>query len=70
MVARTDDSDSGGKAKLTLFVVDTDSEGLTWERMDTMLMNAEGQFFVYFDEVKVPRENVLGQVGQGVNVVR
>ena len=69
VVARTDDSDRGEKAKLTLFVVDTDSEGLTWERMDTMLMNAEGQFFVYFDEVKVPRENVLGQVGQGVNVL-
>ena len=69
VVARTDDSDRGEKAKLTLFVVDTDSEGLTWERMDTMLMNAEGQFFVYFDEVKVPKENVLGQVGQGVNVL-
>lgn len=69
VVARTDDNESGEKAKLTLFVVDTDSEGLTWERMDTMLMNAEGQFFVYFDDVKVPRENVLGQVGQGVNVL-
>ncbi len=69
VVARTDDALSGDKARLTLFVVDTDSEGLTWERMDTMLMNAEGQFFVYFDEVKVPRENVLGQVGQGVNVL-
>ncbi len=69
VVARTDDMATGEKARLTLFVVDTDSAGLTWDRMDTMLMNAEGQFFVYFDDVKVPKENVLGQVGGGVNVL-
>ncbi len=69
VVARTDDMTPGEKAKLTLFVVDTDSAGLSWDRMDTMLLNAEGQFFVYFDEVKVPKENVLGQVGGGVNVL-
>ena len=69
VVARTDEMTPGKKAKLTLFVVDTDTEGLSWDRMDTMLMNAEGQFFVYFDDVKVPKENVLGQVGGGVNVL-
>ena len=60
---------TAGRAELTLFVVDTDSPGLSWERMDTMLMNAEGQFFVYFDNVKVPRENVLGKVGRGIEVL-
>jgi len=69
VVARTDSGGQGARAELTLFVVDTDSEGLTWERMDTLLMNPEGQFFVYFDEVKVPRENVLGKVGAGVEVL-
>jgi acyl-CoA dehydrogenase len=69
VVARTDDGEAGQKARLTLFVVDTDTAGLTWERMDTMLLNAEGQFFVYFDDVKVPKENVLGKVGGGVNVL-
>ncbi len=67
VVAKTDTVD--GRAQLTLFVVDTDSPGLSWERMDTMLMNAEGQFFVYFDNVRVPRENVLGKVGRGVEVL-
>src|SRR5690606_9973232 len=46
VVAKT--STGEGRAELTLFVVDTDSAGLSWDRMDTMLMNAEGQFFVYF----------------------
>jgi acyl-CoA dehydrogenase len=69
VVARTDGGEPGQKARLTLFVVDTDSAGLTWERMDTLLMNPEGQFFVYFDDVVVPRENVLGEVGGGVNVL-
>ena len=67
VVAKT--GTTAGRAELTLFVVDTDSPGLTWERMDTMLMNAEGQFFVYFDNVKVPRENVLGKVGRGIEVL-
>jgi alkylation response protein AidB-like acyl-CoA dehydrogenase len=67
VVAKTDTVD--GRAQLTLFVVDTDSAGLTWDRMDTMLMNAEGQFFVYFDNVRVPRENVLGKVGRGIEVL-
>jgi alkylation response protein AidB-like acyl-CoA dehydrogenase len=67
VVAKT--GTTAGRAELTLFVVDTDSPGLSWERMDTMLMNAEGQFFVYFDNVKVPRENVLGKVGRGIEVL-
>ncbi|MGB5098885.1 MAG: acyl-CoA dehydrogenase family protein [Porticoccaceae bacterium] len=67
VVAKTSTGD--GRAELTLFVVDTDSAGLSWDRMDTMLMNAEGQFFVYFDNVKVPRENVLGKVGRGIEVL-
>ena len=67
VVAKT--STGEGRAELTLFVVDTDSAGLSWDRMDTMLMNAEGQFFVYFDNVKVPRDNVLGKVGRGIEVL-
>ena len=67
VVAKT--SMGEGRAELTLFVVDTDSVGLSWDRMDTMLLNAEGQFFVYFDNVKVPRENVLGKVGRGIEVL-
>ncbi|MBK6961151.1 MAG: acyl-CoA/acyl-ACP dehydrogenase [Gammaproteobacteria bacterium] len=67
VVAKT--STGEGRAELTLFVVDTDSAGLSWDRMDTMLLNAEGQFFVYFDNVKVPRENVLGKVGRGIEVL-
>jgi len=69
VVARTDDGGAGQRAELTLFVVDTDSPGLTWEAMDTLLLNPEGQFFVYFDNVKVPRENVLGKVGRGMDVL-
>ncbi|MBK9428896.1 MAG: acyl-CoA dehydrogenase [Gammaproteobacteria bacterium] len=67
VVAKT--STGEGAPELTLFVVDTDSAGLSWDRMDTMLLNAEGQFFVYFDNVKVPRENVLGKVGRGIEVL-
>lgn len=69
VVARTDSGGAAQRAELTLFVVDTSSPGLTWEAMDTLLLNPEGQFFVYFDNVKVPRENILGKIGRGTDVL-
>ncbi len=69
VVARTDSGGSSQRAELTLFVVDTDTDGLSWEPMDTMLSTPEHQYFVYFDDVKVPKENVLGEVGGGANVL-
>lgn len=69
VVARTDSGGNSQRAELTLFVIDTDAEGLSWEPMDTMLSSPEHQYFVYFDEVKVPKANVLGEVGGGANVL-
>ncbi len=69
VVARTDSGGAQARAELTLFVVDTNSAGLSWELMDTVLLNPEGQYFVYFDNVRVPRANVLGKVGRGTEVL-
>ena len=69
VVARTSPGDDGKRPGLTLFVVDTDSEGLTWDTMDTMVSHAEHQYFVYFDDVKVPKENILGKIDGGINVL-
>ncbi len=71
IVARTESySDHDTRKKgLTLFVVDTDTPGLTYDRMDTQLAGTASQFFVYFNDVRIPKENVLGEVGKGLNVL-
>lgn len=69
VVARTDAGGSQARAELTLLVVDTKSPGLSWEMMDTVLLHPEGQYFVHFDDVRVPRANVLGKVGRGTEVL-
>lgn len=74
VVARTQSyQEVGGQTQrkegLSLFIVDTDSKGLSYKPMDTMLLNPEGQFFVYFDNVRIPKENLLGKEGKGIRVL-
>ena len=69
VVARTSTGGDGARPGLTLLVVDTDADGLTWDPMDTMVSHAEHQYFVYFDEVKVPKANVLGKIDGGIDVL-
>jgi len=62
VVVRTSSGGDGKRPGLTLFIVDTDSAGLIW---DTMVSHAEHQYFVYFDEFKVPKGNILGKIDDG-----
>lgn len=66
LVART------GKGKspedsLTVFVMDARSPGIQLERMPTI--GGDRQFHVKFDEVKVSKNHVIGDVGQGCKIV-
>jgi|DewCreStandDraft_2_1066082.scaffolds.fasta_scaffold04929_4 alkylation response protein AidB-like acyl-CoA dehydrogenase len=54
---------------MSLFIVDTDAPGLTYTRMDTRILAPEKQFQVFFDDVRVPRENLVGQEGQGLRAI-
>ena len=62
VVARTVRADAAGDKRegMSLFIVDTKSPGLTFHRMDTRVLAPERQYEVFFDDVRVPRENVLG----------
>lgn len=57
------------KQGMTLLVVPTDASGLSYTPMDTVIENTEGQFFVNFDNVRVPQENRLGDEGKGLHVL-
>jgi acyl-CoA dehydrogenase len=63
VAART--SDDPGHENLTLFVVDAPSPGLERNRMKLIAWQTSHTGELFFDEVAVPDENRLGEVGSG-----
>lgn len=54
---------------LTAFIVDMDDPGITVEKhMDKMGQRASPTNMIYFDNVKVPVENRLGEEGEGFKI--
>ena len=61
--------EEGGRGKMTGFIVTRDMEGVSvGPHEDKMGLRASSTTTVHFDNVKVPHENVLGDVGQGFKV--
>jgi alkylation response protein AidB-like acyl-CoA dehydrogenase len=63
VVART----SEGKKGITVFIVDAGSHGVEVEVIPTIAQDKQCQ--VMFNKVKVPGSNILGNVGQGWDIV-
>src|SRR5919201_1451222 len=64
--AKTPDSTSGGKASMTAFVVTRDMPGVSiGPHEDKMGIRASSTTTVHFEDVKVPHDHVLGEVGMG-----
>jgi alkylation response protein AidB-like acyl-CoA dehydrogenase len=58
-----------GKGKMTAFIITRDMEGVSiGPHEDKMGLRASSTTTVHFDEVRVPKENILGEVGQGFKV--
>lgn len=60
---------SGEQGELSLFVVDTDSPGLTRQLIPTEIVAPEKQFTLFFDDVEVPEERLIGSAGEGLKQV-
>jgi len=58
--------DAGG---LSLFMVDTDAPGLERQRIPTAVRVPEHQWTLYFDEVEVAADRLVGGEGQGLGAV-
>lgn len=70
VVARDGDLDAGdGRSALSLFVVPTSAPGITLQRIDAALRSPEKQFSVFFDNVKLPAEALIGERGAGLKQV-
>ena len=59
IVGRTEDHKTGN-LKPALFVVPTDSPGLSWTKIDMELCMPESQFQVFLDEVRLPADALVG----------
>ncbi|HEX7321948.1 MAG TPA: acyl-CoA dehydrogenase family protein [Mycobacterium sp.] len=69
LVTRDADHSAAGKSALSLFVVPTDSPGLSFQRIDTSIVSPDKQFTVYLDNVEVGPEALIGTAGNGLRQV-
>lgn len=67
LVARTGTDRTTGRGELTLFIVDDpEVTGLSRQLIPTALQAPERQFTLYFDDVRLPADAVVGTAGQGL----
>jgi alkylation response protein AidB-like acyl-CoA dehydrogenase len=69
VVARSWTDDATRRGALSLLVVPTDSPGLSKTLLPVEIVAPDKQFSVYFDDVWVPEENLLGAEGDGLRVL-
>lgn len=64
-VARTGVDETTGKARLAMFMVPTDSAGLSWQRIEMAAQIPDRQFTVFYDDVRVPVTAMIGTPESG-----
>jgi alkylation response protein AidB-like acyl-CoA dehydrogenase len=67
VVTRTG-TDSAGRAELSLFLVDRDTPGIEMHRIPMTLEITDKSFTVFFDNVAVPLDRLVGGQGNGLRV--
>jgi alkylation response protein AidB-like acyl-CoA dehydrogenase len=69
LVARTGTDERTGRGQLSLFVVDTDAPGLRRDPIAMEIVSPEKQFTLFFDDVRVPADRLIGGEGQGLRAL-
>lgn len=69
VVVRTSVDDSSGRARLSLFIVPTDSPGLSMTVIPVEVVAPEKQFTLYFDDLRLGEDALLGEVDNGLRQV-
>jgi len=62
-------TDDRGRGRLSLFVVPTDAVGLTRTVIPVGAVASDEQFTLFFDDVRVPADNLVGQENDGLRQV-
>lgn len=68
VVSRTG-TDDAGRGELSLFIVDTNTPGLSAHHIPVEIRAPEKQFTLHFEDVVVPKARLLGEEGQGLRQV-
>jgi alkylation response protein AidB-like acyl-CoA dehydrogenase len=69
VVTRTGTDPASGRGRLSLFIVDSDAPGLERTIIPLEIAAPEKQFVLFFDDVAVPGERLLGGEGDGLRQV-
>jgi len=69
VVTRTGTDPESGRARLSLFVVDTDAPGLERTVIPVEIAAPEKQYTLFFDNVEVPADRMLCDEGEGLRQV-
>jgi len=69
VVARTGEHEASGRGLLSLFIVDTDAPGLEKTEIPTAPRGADKQWQLFFDDVEVGEDRLVGPEHYGLKVV-
>lgn len=70
LVARTGTDEKTGRGQLTLFIVDDPkTAGIEMQPIPTALQAPERQFTLFFDNVRLPADSVVGEAGHGLRAL-
>ncbi|MGW4324185.1 acyl-CoA dehydrogenase family protein [Streptomyces sp. NPDC004684] len=67
MLVRTDNDDKHGG--LSVLLIPNDTPGLDIRKLPTLSRHATGTTEIFLDDVRVPGENLLGEVGQSWKII-
>ena len=67
VVAKDPEMETGnGRSALSLFVMPADAPGISYTQIDAAVKTPERQFSVFFDDVRLPDEALVGERGAGL----
>ena len=69
VVARGPEQDARGRHPLSLFIVPTDAPGLSFRPIDVVVEAPDKQFMVFFDDVRIGPDALVGVEGNGLRQV-
>jgi len=69
VVARDADLSTPERSALSLFVLPTDTKGLSWKPIEAALQSNDKQFMTFYDDIQLPPEALVGERGAGLKQV-
>jgi alkylation response protein AidB-like acyl-CoA dehydrogenase len=69
VVARDAELSTPERSALSLFIIPTDTEGLSWKPIEAALSSNDKQFMTFYDDVRLPPEALVGERGAGLKQV-